>query len=81
LKNADLMAQSEKSNWSAARLRNEAPNAAKKAVNKYPKGNPTMSGNSHCINAIGIYESHSPATGRGGNAFDRAGCARRQALI
>jgi hypothetical protein len=67
------------SNWSAARLRNEAASEAIRAVNICPKGNRTMSDNSQSISAIGVYENHRRA--RLGedeqNATGRAASRRR----
>src|SRR5215831_13721556 len=47
------------SNWSAARLRNEAASEAMSAVNKCPNGNRRMSDKLQFINLIGIYGKHS----------------------
>jgi hypothetical protein len=46
------------SNWSAARLRNEAASEAIRAVIICPRGYPTMSDNSQSINAVGVCENH-----------------------
>src|ERR687895_750202 len=59
LKDSDLVAQGEISNWSAARLRNEAASAAMSAVNRCPNGNRTMSDKLQFINLIGICGEHS----------------------
>ena len=46
------------SSWSAARLRKEAKNAAKREHNKCPNGNRMVNDNFQIINQIGFCENH-----------------------
>jgi hypothetical protein len=46
------------SNWSAARLRNDAESEVMSAASTGPKGNLTMCDKSQFISQIGIYEMH-----------------------
>jgi hypothetical protein len=47
------------SNWSAARLRNDAESEVMSAASTGPKGNRTMCDKSQFISQIGIYEMYS----------------------
>ena len=62
------------SNWSAARLRNEAASEANRAVNTCPKGNRTMSDNSQFISAIGVYENHNHGLSVAASCSTAASC-------